>query len=145
VSNIATIRSAIIAALTTPLTGITTPVAINSLEGFQATIRQLPSVGVAYAGERAEPRAQAIGSAKQNTIPAWDVFYAGPGPDPGVTVGHDIFTLLEAGKAALMGLQITAGSMKTILRLAGAELVLENMPAGGLLYVQHWTHWQFTT
>jgi hypothetical protein len=141
-SNLATIRSAIISALTTPLTGITVPVPVNTLEGFQAALRQLPSAGVAYAGEKAEPRAKAIGSAKQNTDPVWDVFYAGPGPDPGVTTGHDVFTLLEAGKTALMGLQITVGGVKTILRYVGAELVLENMPSGGLLYVQHWTHWQ---
>ena len=53
-----------------------------------------------------------------------------------------VFALMETGAGALLGLEITVGAQKIILRAVSEALVLENGAVGGLLYEQRWRHWK---
>jgi hypothetical protein len=140
-SQIDTVRQGLITALTAALPSGVALVPVNSLEDFKLTLRQPPTVGVAYAGKRYEPRPKAIGATRQN-VAAWnfEVYVAASGPAPGVAAGQDAFSLLEASDQALEGLLFVLGSQKVHVLAAGDALV--DMPVGALLYVQGWQFWQ---
>ena len=141
-SEVETVRTAMYNALGTALPTGTTIIKANSTEDFQIRLRNLNTVGVAYGGREWEPKPAAIGKKKQNSNPIYFVLYAAPGPGPGVTTGKDVFSLMEAGAAALIGLQVLVGAQKIILLGASEALVLENGAVGGLLYEQRWRYWK---
>lgn len=141
-SQVETIRTVIYNALVAALPAGTVLLLANSTEDFQIKLRQLGTVGIAYGGREWESKPIAVGSKKQASTPAWFVLYAAPGPGPGVASGKDVFSLMETGATALLGLEITVGSQKVVLRGASEALVLENGAVGGLLYEQRWRHWK---
>jgi hypothetical protein len=142
VSEVETVRTAMYNALGTALGTGTLIIKANSTEDFTIKLRNLGTVGVAYGGREWEPKPTAIGKKKQNSNPTYFVLYAAPGPGPGVTTGKDVFSLMEAGAAALIGLEVTVGAQKIILLGASEALVLENGAVGGLLYEQRWRYWK---
>lgn len=140
-SQIDTARTAILAALTSALPAGVALVPVNSLEDFKVTLRQPPTVGVAYAGKHHEPRMKAIGATRQNVSAySFEVYVCAPGLAVGVPTGTDAFSLLETCDTALEGLMFTLGSQK--VQLLAADDLLVDMPVGALLYVQGWTFWQ---
>lgn len=141
-SDVDTIRTAIHNALVAALPAGTTVIKANSTEDFNIRLRQLGTAGVAYGGRSWEDKAIAVGSKKQASTPAWLVLYAAPGPGPGVAAGKDVFSLMQTGATALLGLEVTIGAQKIILRGVSEALVLENGAVGGLLYEQRWRHWK---
>jgi hypothetical protein len=141
-SDVETIRTAIYGALVAALPTGTTVVKANSTEDFTIRLRNLGTVGVAYGGRAWEDKPIAVGSKKQASTPTWLVLYAAPGPGPGVATGKDVFSLMETGATALLGLALTVGAQKIVLRGASEALVLENGAVGGLLYEQRWRHWK---
>lgn len=142
-SEAETVRTAIATALTTAFTGLgVQQEMVNTLESFQAVILRLPAVGIAYTARKPDPAPKTVGSKLQNSTREWTVFYAAAGPYVGLTAGTDVLSLLEAGWTALAGLSVTVGSLHRILRAAGEDLLVEKLPAGGLLYAQRWTYWQ---
>lgn len=141
-THVETIRTAMYNALVAALPVGTILLLANSTEDFTIKLRQLGTVGVAYGGREWESRPIAVGSKKQASTPTWFVLYAAPGPGPGIASGKDVFSLMETGANALLGLEVTIGTQKIQLRAASEGLVLENGAAGGLLYEQRWRHWK---
>jgi len=142
VSQVETIRTAIYNALVAALPAGTLTIKANSTEDFTIRLRNVGTVGVAYGGREWQDRPIAVGSKKQASTPTWLVLYAAPGPAPGVAAGKDVFSLMETGATALLGLEVLVGAQKIILRGATEVLVLENGAVGGLLYEQRWRHWK---
>lgn len=141
-TQVETIRAAIQAALAAALPVGTNLILANSTEDFQIKLRQLGTVGIAYGGREWDGKPVAVGSKKQASNPTWFVLYAAPGPGLGVSSGKDVFSLMDAGATALLGLEIVVGAQKIVLRGVSEALVLENGAVGGLLYEQRFRHWK---
>jgi hypothetical protein len=125
-----------------PAWGPVTIETINTKEAFDAILRRLPSVGVGFEGRKFEARRTTVNGKRQNCDRSWIVYYAGAGPYPGLAAGTDVFSLMETGADALMGLEVTVGTAHRILRAVDEAILIEKLPAGGLLYAQRWSYWQ---